>query len=146
MPDLVIQHITAIAASEGYTRDTNLDLGPSVEPDHDYDMQQLAPLADMIAIDGRTGTVQLADHSAISPDEGVNDNDKVADDSHEVSNMHNNETTEHEQAQDDERPSQTTEVTEPVPTQTHHLPAQRRGRGLDSLQTLQRHNTQPPML
>ena len=39
MPDLVIQHITAIAASEGYTRDTNLDLGPSVEPDHDHDMQ-----------------------------------------------------------------------------------------------------------
>ena len=72
MPDLVIQHITAIAASEGYTRDTNLDLSPSVEPDHDHNMQQLAPLPDMIAINGRSGTIQLADHSTIAPDEGVN--------------------------------------------------------------------------
>lgn len=143
MPDLVIQHITAIAASEGYTRDTTLDLRPSVEPDHEHDMQHLAPLPDMIDIDGRSGTVQLADHSAIAPDEGVDDNDRVAADLldlHEVSNMPNNETIEHEQVRDDGRPSQTTEVTEPVPIQTDYLPAQRRGRGLDSLQSLQRHN------
>ena len=140
MPDLVIQHITAIAASEGYTRDTNLDLGPSVEPDHDHDMQQLAPLPDMIAIDGRSGTVQLADHSAIAPDEGVNDNDRVDADFHEVTNVPNNETTEHEQARDDGSLRRTTGVTEPMPIQTDYLPAQRRGRGLDSLQSLQRHN------
>ena len=35
IPDLVIQHITALAASEGYTRDTDLDLGNlDVPPDH----------------------------------------------------------------------------------------------------------------
>ena len=39
MPDLVIQHITAIAASEVFTRDTNLDLGPPADPGHDYAMQ-----------------------------------------------------------------------------------------------------------
>ena len=60
----------------------------------------------------------------------MNDNDRVANDSHGVSNISNNETTEpteHERARDDDRPSQNTEGTEPVPTQTHHLPAQRRG-------------------
>ena len=44
----------------------------------------------MIAIDGRSGTVQLADHSAIAPDEGVNDNDRVDADFHEVTNVPNN--------------------------------------------------------
>ena len=61
-------------------------------------MQQLAPLPDMIAIDGRSGTVQLADHSAIAPDGGSNDNDRVDADLHEVTNVPNNETTEHDQA------------------------------------------------
>ena len=53
IPDLVIQHITSLAASEGYTRDTDLDLGPlDVPPDH-----QEAPLSDMMTIDGRSGLV-----------------------------------------------------------------------------------------
>ena len=71
IPHLVIQHITLLAASEGYTRDTDLDLGPlDVPPDH-QEMQQAAPLPNMMTIDCRPRLVQLADLSEIAPDKGV---------------------------------------------------------------------------
>ena len=76
----------------------------------------------------------------------MNDNDRVANDSHEVSNISNNETnetTEHEQARDDERPSQTTEVTEPVHTQTDLPPT---SSAMWQGSRLQRHNEPPIVL
>ena len=82
MSDLVIQHINRLASSEGYTRDTDLGLD-SLAPikSNDLDTADLqvaeAPLPDMMAIDGRSELVQLADHSAITPEEGV-DNDRAA--------------------------------------------------------------------
>ena len=75
MSDLVIQHINRLASSEGYTRDTDLGLGslaPINNNDPDTDLQVVeAPLPDMMAIDGRSESVPLADHTAITPDEGV---------------------------------------------------------------------------
>ena len=74
IPNLVIQHTTSLAASGGYTRDKDFDPGPlDVPPDH-QEMQQAAPLPDMMTIDGRPGLVQLADLFKIAPDKGV-DND-----------------------------------------------------------------------
>ena len=36
-------------------------------------MQYSVPLPDMMAIDGRNGVLQLADHFALAPDAGVDD-------------------------------------------------------------------------
>ena len=56
MSDLIIKHINTLAAAEGYTRETDLDLRPPAAADDDPDLQLAAPLPDMMAIDGRFGT------------------------------------------------------------------------------------------
>ena len=146
IPDLVIQHITSLAASEGYTRDTDLDLGPlDVPPDH-QEMQQAAPLPDMMTIDGRPGLVQLADLSEIAPDEGVdndneNDSEPTAAGIHEIQSdtdadfMHNGNGQTSDHLTDPIPPV----LQSAVPLQRTYPPAQRRGRGLDSLQSLSNH-------
>ena len=79
MPDLIVTHITSIAASEGFTRGIDPDVGPLDVGPHDKDMQLAAPLPDMMIIGGRDGAVQLADHYAIAPDAGVYGDDAVQD-------------------------------------------------------------------
>ena len=74
MCDLIVTHITSIAASEGFTRGIDLDVGP-----HDKDMQLAAPLPDMMIIGGRDGALQLADHYAIAPDAGVYNSNTMQD-------------------------------------------------------------------
>ena len=65
MPDLIVTHITSIAASEGFTRAIDPDVGSLDVGPHDKDMQLAAPLPDMMIIVCRDGAVQLADHYAI---------------------------------------------------------------------------------
>ena len=65
MPDLIVTHITSIAASEGFTPGIDPDVGPLDVGPHDKDMQLAAPLPDMMMIDGRDQAVQLADHYAM---------------------------------------------------------------------------------
>ena len=73
MPDLVVTYITSLAESQGYTRGIDHDLGPQEADNDNRDMQLAAPLPDMMAIDGRNGVVQLADHYAIAQASGVYD-------------------------------------------------------------------------
>ena len=150
MSDLVIQHINELAASEGYTRDTDLGLGPLAAADADQDLQLAAPLPDMMAIDGRSGLVHLADHSAIAPEEGV-DNDSAAadadilDSSTDAAGIAGSENAHGSENITDESHIGTNispPVIDLVPPalQKTYLPAQRRGRGVDSLQNLLSHN------
>jgi hypothetical protein len=76
MPDLVVAHITSLAASEGFTRGIKPDVGPLEIDNDDRDLQLAAPLPDMIPIDIRNKAVQLADHDEIAPAAGV-DYDKA---------------------------------------------------------------------
>jgi hypothetical protein len=62
-----------VQQSQGYTRGIDPDVGPLEVDNDDRDMQLAAPLPDMMAIDGRNGVVQLADHYAIAPAAGVYD-------------------------------------------------------------------------
>ena len=128
MPDLVIQHITSLAASEGYTRATDLDLGVITDTTTDTDLQTSAPLPDMMLIDNRLD-VQLADHYVIAPDEGVSDDDAGTgpDFTGVLPNVLDPIV--------DEGPQSAFQST---PELTHHLQAPRRGGGVDSLQSLQR--------
>ena len=150
MSDLVIQHINRLASSEGYTRDTDLGLGslaPTNNNDPDTDLQVVeAPLPDMMAIDGRSELVQLADHSAITPDEGVdNDSAAAATDIHgALLDMDGTRLTHVQENIDDDNSAPNIDpvpfALQSAPTQTTYLPAQRRGRGIDSLQSLLSHN------
>jgi hypothetical protein len=71
MPDLVVAHIPSLAASEGFTRGIEPDVGHLEIGNDDRDMQLAAPLPDMMPIDDRNEAVQLADHDAIAPAAGV---------------------------------------------------------------------------
>jgi predicted lactoylglutathione lyase len=138
MPDLVVSHITSLAASEGYTRGFDPDVGP-LEMDL-RDPQVAAPLPDMMNIDGRAGIMQLADHYAIAPDAGVNDDIGGAPDNqgedieglNEVAIVNSGEVA---VASEEvlEAPVEASHLHLP----RHYLPAQRHGRGVDSLQGLQ---------
>ena len=100
----------------------------------------------MIAIDGRSELVQLTDHSAIAPDEGVdNDSAAAATDIHDALLDIDGTRLTHEQENiDDDNSALNIDLVpfalQSAPTQTTYLPAQRRGRGVDSLQSLLSHN------
>jgi predicted lactoylglutathione lyase len=136
MPDLVIQHITSLAASEGYLRTTDLDLGAITTTTPDQDLQTTAPLPDMTPID-RPGIVQLADHYVITPDEGVNN---------DAGNNDEFDTIVDDVPQSNPAFPDPDPVLQSTPELTHYLQAQRRGRGVDSLQSLQRPAVQPTIL
>ena len=80
MPDLIVTHIISIAASEGFTRGIDPDLGPLDIGSYDKGMQLAAPLPDMMMVTGGNDrAVQLADHYAIAPDAGVYGDDAMHD-------------------------------------------------------------------
>ena len=128
MPDLVVAHITLLAESQGYTRGIDPDVGPLEVDNDDRDMQLAAPLPDMMAIDGRNGVVQLADHYVIAPAAGVYD---------DLQRLG-------PEPQLDEGNAQLIQVAAPIPAppmpiERQYLPAQRNGRNVDTLQSLQQH-------
>ena len=102
--------------------------------DHDSALQDAkAPLPDMIAIDNRFGLVKLADHTAIAPDEGL-DNYSAATTNDIQDALIDIYGTRIKYEQDN---------IDPVPpalqsarTQSTYLPAQRRCTGVNSLQSL----------
>jgi hypothetical protein len=107
-------------------------------------MQLAAPLPDMMAIDGRNGVVQLADHYAIAPAVGVYDDVQGLgpEPQYDEGNGVNDPGT-----VDGDAPAvaeQQTQIAAPIPAtsmpiQRQYLPAQRHGRGVDSQQSLQQH-------
>ena len=144
MPDLVVAHITSLAAMEGFTRGIDPDVGPLETDTDDRDMQLAAPLPDMMAIGSRDGAVQLADHNAIAPDAGVYDDEVVRnceqlnDQSDGMNDdMHSNDG---DPAIVLEYPPALALI--PTPSQTQYLPAKRHGRGVDSLQSLQNYRSE----
>ena len=151
MSDLIIKHINTLAAAEGYTRETDLDLRPPAAADDDPDLQLAAPLPDMMAIDGRFGLVHLADNNASTPDEGVdNYGTATAADIHEpTSDIAGTGPTHGHEIIPDTSPIDIDSgpVTDMMPPllqseslQKTYPPAQRRGGGVDSLQNLLSHN------
>ena len=93
----------------------------------------------MIAIDNCSGLVPLADHTAIAPDEGL-DNDSAAattDIQDALIDMDGTRVTYEKITHIDPVPP----ALESAPTQPIKLPAQRRGRGVDSLQSLLSRNS-----
>ena len=138
MPDLIVTHITSIAASEGFTRGIDPDVGPLDVGPHDKDMQLAAPLPDMMIIGGRDGAVQLADHYAIAPDAGVYGDDAVQDHDDGLP-IHQGHVQVGPRSEDDVASvgAQIPTLAQiPTQTQTEYLPAKRHGRGVDSLQSL----------
>ena len=139
MPDLIVTHITSIAASEGFTRGIDPDVGPLDVGPHDKDVQLAAPLPDMMMFGGREGAVQLADHYAIAPDTGVYGDDAVQDHDDGLP-IHRGHVQVGPRSEND-----LTSVGAQIPTlaqiptqrETEYLPAKRLGRGVDSLQSLQ---------
>ena len=153
MPDLVIQHITSLAASKGYRRTTDLDLGVITATTPDQDLQTTAPLPDMMPIDNLPRIVQLADHYVITPDEGVNNDDAGTglnvDDAGTGSDILQTLPNVLDTIVDDDVPQSDPDFPDPAPVLQstpeliHYLQAQGRGRGVDSLQSLQRPAVQP---
>jgi hypothetical protein len=102
----------------------------------------------MMAIDGRNGAVQLADHYAIAPAAGVYDDvqglgpEPQYDEGNRV-----NDPGPVPGPVDGDAPAvaqQQIQIAAPIPAtsmpiQRQYLPAQRHGRGVDSLQSLQQH-------
>jgi hypothetical protein len=102
----------------------------------------------MMAIDGRSGVVQLADRYAIAPAAGVYDDahglgpEPQCDEGNGVTDL-----GPVPGLVDGDAPAiaqQWIQIAAPiaaisVPTQRQYLPAQRHGRGVDSLQSLQQH-------
>jgi hypothetical protein len=134
MPDLVVAHIPSLAASEGFTRGIEPDVGPLEIDNDDRDMQLAAPLPDMMSIDDRNEAAQLADHDAIAPAAGVDYYEA------ELPDNQSNDTEDQIPADSPERAQAfiPTPTLTPKPMQTQHLLAQRHGRGVDSLQSLQK--------
>lgn len=137
MPDLVITHITSLAASESFIRGIDPDVGAlESKIDDDRDMHLAAPLPDMMAIGDRDGDVQLADHYAIAPDAGVYSDGAVQgtlqhDDDQRTADIDDNNSTDAQQ-----HALSSSQTPTPTPTPTKYLPAKRHGRGVDSLQSL----------
>jgi Reverse transcriptase (RNA-dependent DNA polymerase) len=142
MPDLVIAHITSLAEAQGYTRGNDPDIGPLETDRDDRDLQLAAPLPDMMAIEGRNGVVQLADNYAIAPAAGVYDDEAIQEPAPPIDesigdlSLRMDDPT----ADDDTAPAAAEQLSAPMlaPIQTQYLPAQRHGRGVDSLQSLQK--------
>ena len=85
-----------------------------------------------MAIDNRSGLVQLADHTAIAPDEGV-DNDgaaATADIQDALIDMDGTRLTYEEENIEALNIDPVPPVLQAAPTQSTCLPAQRRGRGV----------------
>ena len=77
MSDLVITHITPLAAMEDFTRGIDPDVVLCETDTDDRDMRLAAPSPDMMVIGSRGGAVQPADHNVIAPDAEVYDDDEV---------------------------------------------------------------------
>ena len=142
MPDLVVTHITSLAATEGFKRGTDPDVGPLEADNDDRDMQLAAPLPDMMAIDGRNGVVQLADHYAIAPAAGVY-NDEAVQGPEPPNDQSNDDPIPEDPIPEDDTATAFAPQQAQIPTSTstppQYLPAQRHGRGVDSLQSLQKY-------
>ena len=88
----------------------------------------------MMAIDNRSGLVQLADHTAIAPDGGV-DNDSAAattDIRDSLIDMDGTRVTYEQDNIDDLNVDPVPPALQSAPTQSTDLPAQRRGRGVEA--------------
>jgi hypothetical protein len=153
MPYLVIQHRTSLAASEGYLRTTDHELGAITAATPDEELQTTAPLPDMMPIDNRPGIVQLADHYVITPDEKINNdyagtgvnNDDVGTGLDLLKALPNvlDPIVDYYVPQSNPDFPDPAPVLQSTPESTHYLQAQRRGRGVDSLQSSQRPAVQP---
>lgn len=134
MPDLVVTHITSLAALEGFTRGIDPDVDPLETDTDDGDM-----LPNIMAIGSRGRAVQLADHNAMAPDAGVYD-DKVVEGCEQLNDQSNGMNG--DILKDNGAPAIAGKYPPalalvPTPSQTQYLPAKRHGRGVDSLQSLQ---------
>jgi Reverse transcriptase (RNA-dependent DNA polymerase) len=132
LPDLVIRHITSLAETEGFTRGMDPDLGPLDLDIDDRDPQLTAPLPEMMPLDGRDGAVQLADHQAIAPDAGVGAINGPEYDGGPINGPEGAEGADTYEDQPIPAPN-------PLQLSTQYLPAKRHGRGVDSLQSLQKY-------
>jgi hypothetical protein len=138
LPDLVANYITSMAEDEGYKRGIDPDIGHLQQ---DVRLDSAGILPDMMAMDDSGDGVQLADDVQIPPAAGVNDEiiveaavgDVVGDVEVEVADDGGAGDVGFDEVDGGEAP-----VVEEVPGPPikKFLPAQRYGRGVDSLQGL----------
>ena len=132
MPTLVIDYINSMAAAEGYTRgfDPEIDIISPIEDD--LGSQSDVALPDMMAIDNRYSAVpphESVTQADVGVDVGVDSGSDIPYDS-------GSDIPYDGQQQENENTHDSQQFEAPVQHGRVYLPAQRHGRGLDSLQSL----------